>query len=213
MAVGDIYRLQVQGRVQARKITNNFGYVQTEGGSPVNSAEELADAWDAAIKTAYLDLLSVDYNLQCVYVRGANRGEIIPFERGYGNDNGTRAAGAQPNNSSYVINLITDSNSSRDNGMFFISGFSDNDVSDGDLESTYLIGPLTAFSLLLDDDLSSGPPSNLVWAPAVIDSIQDGIPLIPKLANRITSAPVTPIIYTQVRRRTKGTGVGFVPPP
>ena len=207
MAIGDIYNLQVQGSIQGRKITNNFGFRQTGGADTALMSQVLNSAWNSDLKSLFLDMLSSDYELQCLYTRGTEPGQVVPNELSYVAEVGTRPDQAEPNNSSFVINLVTDSTSSIDNGMLFISGIAETDTLNGDLDPTFVTNNVTPFLNTIINPINAPVPNDQEFHMAVIDRVTSGIPLVPRLSNLVTSAFTSGIIFTQKRRRTKKTGM------
>lgn len=205
MAVGDIYRFQIQGNVQNRKVSNNWGYVQLSGADSLLIPEFINDSFQTDVLTEYLAMLSGDYQAQCMYTTSVEKGLAVPSEVDLLGAVGTRPGVAYPNDTPFTVPLLTDSNSSKDNGLLYITGFSEDDTTVGQLDPAFIATQGLAFTDALEAPLvaTSGQTFNAV----VIDGIFNGIPLVPKLFNTIVGAVVNGILRSQKRRRTKETKV------
>lgn len=212
MAVGEIYAFQVQTEIQARKTTNNLGYRQVIGDAVNNIPFLINEAWNDDIRPAYLDVLSSDATYNCTYCSGLLPGQTVPDERAAGDQNGNRSPNAQPNDNTLNFNLTTDSNSSKDNGIIFISGVSDADVTPlGDLDTVFLNTQVLALAIALQAPLAAPLGNNQVWELVVIDRVFSGIPLTPPTAHTVVDITPKSFFLTQSRRRTRETKIGIIP--
>lgn len=214
MTIGDIFALQVQTSSQGRKTTNNYGYVQTAGATHSLLAQILAKSWISHLFTEWVATQAFDSELQCIYCRRVAPDFGVPFEETV--DDGATASpdASAPNDSPFVLRLVTSSPSSKDNGRVYISGYDESDLSFGNLGVGFIAGPLATFIAKLKLPIPSTEGGDQIFSLAVIDRVLDGVKLLPPLANLVTEITNNTFIYAQRLRRTKRTGTAApLPPP
>lgn len=212
MPVGDLYALKFTYCVQARCCSMNLGYRDLNAGLTHEQAEVVANAFDNSLLDLILDVMSVDVQAQSLYVLGVNPAGNIPFVRNYLDKNGTRAGTAMPNDSPFIISLITDAPNSKHNGRVYISGLSEDDVENQKLLPAFLAGAVDALAeaLIVEIEDTDAPVSD--FEPSVLVRQADGIPVSPPSSHGVIAWNSNGIIYSQRRRRTKMREIGVVPP-
>ena len=206
MAINDVYLLQVRYTIQQKECTINQGYRQSVGAAATDITRILIDAWRADVEPALLDVWTTEVQLQSIYALQVNPPGAIPAERSVVDTFGTAVGDTYPNDAPYVYSLITDSNSSKNNGRLFINGFSENEVSNQLLDPTFMSGEVQTLGDALVNDIANPVPATQEFAPVVINRVDDGVKITPPTSNDVIQIRATGIIYSQRRRRTVKTG-------
>lgn len=205
MAVNDLYHLQVQMAIASKELSITLGYKQDSGDADLDVPQKLVDGWDTALSQKLKDCLATDVKLQCIYAT------VIPPATGApglfvyaSGQTGSRSGFAIPAFSALVVKKLGTDASQRKNGRFYLPGISESDVSDGTFTSGLLDTPVKAFldQLKLDLNASGG---NQIFKLVIVNRVQNGAPINPPTANTLDDLVSSPIIYTQLKRKTQRT--------
>lgn len=152
MAVNDIYRLALEGKVGADDNVNVLHYrVTTSIGPGSNEAESLAKAFEAECLTEYLACLSSVYAINTIKVRGVT---TPTFGIDYtATGNGARDAEVAPTQTSALINWRTTNFGRSFRGKTYLPALAEPDVAQGSITPTLvgLIGAWVTEALTLND--------------------------------------------------------------
>lgn len=207
MAVGDIFSLQMQCSLDARKVTNVFGYEQTGGQDFANLPELLIFSWIDKHLDQFRALMSDDVRLQCMYCTGVDPGKHLPHEFPFDNVIGSASSNAVPANVAWVLSFVTDSNSSADNGRHFYYGVSDDNTEDSLISGAFGAGPVNAYASSITTELAWPTDPNVTWQLGVIDRVFNGMPLVVPLINTVVQSAARGPLFTQRRRGTRRTSI------
>lgn len=207
MATGDLYRCS------ANITTNNrhwsFGWWMEEQ-DPISAGGDglvVAEAIDAQITTELRNCLSSDSDIESyqAYKRfvGFNPGGTFLV----GTGDGQRAGDALPNDNCLYLNLVQTAGDAKNNGGMFISGQSASDVSDSQIDATYLSTQVAALRAAFLGNFDAVSPAGGRWTLSVLSQT-----ITPPLTGIGTPLDVTAIsatnrILTQSRRRQKARGL------
>lgn len=152
MAVNDIYRLAIEGKIGSDDMVNVLHYrVTTSIGPGSNEAESLAKAFEDECLGEYLDCISSVYTVNTIKVRGVT---TPTFGIDYTvTGSGTRNAEVAPTQTCALINWRTSNFGRSYRGKTYLPGLAEPDVAQGSITQTLkdLIDAWIALALTLND--------------------------------------------------------------
>ena len=234
MAVGEVYNLQLQYLVDARKCTFDLYYKQINSGAEAQITADLNLAFFTDVFPTIPLALSSQVEFQCLYSRHVTAGELprpafrgeyfpawspsIPDEFQFDPlTGGSLGIDALPANSCAVAKLIQNSVTSKHNGRVYIAGIPEEEVQNGQLNTSYFNG---AWKAMIDKFALQilTPPLGTVFDPVVLQASErilnpspppEFISLVvnPPNVHEVTEIRSNRRILTQRRRTTRKTGV------
>jgi hypothetical protein len=153
MAIGDVYELSVQVPVKGEHTFCVLHYRESVACNEAIPAKELAVAFRAAAETAWLDVLSDQAAIACLYVRRISPSAGVAWTE-IVNEVGNEAGEPIPTTSAALLTQYSATASRRGRGRNYIAGIPENFQDGGLLEdaaiallqalATELLGPITA---------------------------------------------------------------------
>lgn len=163
--MGDIYKLEIQTRVD--DVVSSFGlhYEQSAGGTDPAQGYDAGESWYAACATALRNLLATDVKIQGVaatkvYPVGGNR-NWYPVDDVAGLASGT----ALPALTTFILNLRSSTGDLPRPGRVSISGCSKSTLENGQWDSDFIATQGTAFATAIKT-IAAGGASN--WAGSLV---------------------------------------------
>ncbi len=205
MAVGDFFQTHLQLATQDRQWRIGYAYRQIAGGNPANLSEHVNSGWTAAFTMDIRAIFSDEVELQCLYTSKVRVAAGIPDTFNFPAQAGLNPGAAMPNDSPFVIKVLTNSLTSKANGRQFISGYTDDVVIDGDLDPVFVAGPLATYMTDIITNITSQLDLTIVFEPGVISRFFLGIKLPTPVFNLASFAVTDGFIKSQQRRRTRQT--------
>lgn len=204
MALGDIYRVAVEGLQENQQIVNVFWYLTSVVGAPPDSVQDVADAWQADAQLAFLNIHTTGYALQTLKVRKMSPTippPGLPWAILDAHDRPVGVAGSVPGTNlplsvALVMKLQTDTFTRRGRGRIFFGGVP---TSYGNLSAVATPYPaaLTTYRDFLDNIIQTTGLTS-TYDPVVISRLD-------QVARSITLAIINPYLRSQ-RRREIGVG-------
>jgi len=207
MTVGDTFLLQLRTTLQKRGITNNFGYQQSSGADSTSICQSLTRAFNGEVLLAIQNVLSEDVGIESIYALSLNPPGRVPSELSFIEQTGAIVGEAYPADSCFVLRMVTEADSSKDNGRIFMSGINEINVTAQSVDPVFLSGPIVSLITALVGDISDPDDTSVKFRCAVVNRIDEGEKVTPPTSNKVESIFVSPVLYTQRRRRTSKTGL------
>jgi len=207
--VNDFFELKAQLSMQGKQTLLTYAYRQTSGGDPNNLAEILNDSWAALIPFVLMDMLGTDVQLQCIYSRRVQVAPGIPCTLNFSNAFGNGLQLSYPANSPFVLKITTDANSSRQNGRQYISGASNDFITDGALTAPFIATELDAYETAYLAPITGPLDPTVNFESGIISRFSTGVKRPTPLFAKAVDATSDTFVKGQKLRRTLRTMIGF----
>lgn len=202
MALPDVYKINVQTRVDDRLCSFGIHYRVSSGGDPVSDASNLALGFDAENVPALLSCLADDATLEGLYVTCFEPETALPFSKGYPSTPGLDTTGACPSNMAAVFTLQISSVAAKRHGRIYVAGFSKSKVEDGLWKSSFVAAQMQNLANKIKATFVFG---GATFVPGVVRTISLGLPITPVFDDLISVRP-RQVPYSQRRRTSKQRG-------
>lgn len=196
-------------RTSVDDIVQKFGlyYEATAGGTGPRAAQSAATAWTNQCLAGLRACLAPEARVESVYCRKVD-GTTVPAWRGnLNNQVGTGAGGANSLSAQncMLVNLRNGAGLLERPGRIFVSGVSDQELTDGVLRVAFITATVQPWADTLKSIAAGGSPP---WSGdlRVRRTVIAGIPQVPPVYVAVDSLDVTRELGTQHRRKGELTG-------
>jgi len=136
MAVGDIYEVVLVTIVNGQRAINVQHWRETTACTDDIPAKSVCAMWEDVMMPLYLDCLSNEAALSCIYARRIRPTPHIPFQIVQSLTPGVIDSHAAPSNAAAIITQYTASMTRSGRGRQFITGIPESRITDGLMDST-----------------------------------------------------------------------------
>lgn len=202
MALADVFRLQVQYRVQDRVCSVGLHYEVTSGGDAATNASDLLNAFIGAVGADVMSVFADDVSLEGLYANCVVPDVALPARSNGRSEPGGDSGESAPANLCAVFTLQTTNPAAIRQGRIYLSGLSKTRLVNGVWEASFVAGALQSIAVDLAMDLSE---AGKTFKPVWLHKVSGGSPITPVIMS-VNSVRVTAIPFTQRRRTTRQFG-------
>ncbi len=206
MAIGDLYELRISYHSESSLYSNGFGYIQLVGTNDNLTLQSAVDFWVANMLPSFLDMLSVEVEVDQVRMDQVSAGDELPAFTNLVGSPGTVAGANLPGGAAAVISLVTNAPNAKHNGRVYIGGISEDEVNAGNI-SVAQLGFMNAFLFVQVNDLLTSLPQDAGFQWATISRVLNKAPRVPPVGFLVQSTVARLPFYSQRRRITKRLGI------
>jgi len=193
----NLFAVVVSYTMQGNRLSTKVNY-GLAGTQPNDVCSDLADAFQAAVMSAWQDAVSQDVIFQDIYCYCELADQKIPQRKPFIGTVGLQAFDAVPSNLMAILQLRQIEASSRHNNRLYIGGVSEDDVQDGLITGAAVADHWDGFIAALNTQLTLG--GGLTADIVAVKRSESGSPVTP-VGNVVGQISLNRSLGT-IRRRT-----------
>lgn len=202
MALPNVYKINVQTRVDDKLCSFGIHYSAGAGTDPLSDASNLCAGWDSDVSASLTGVLAASTTLEGLYAHCYEPGQALPHSLPLGSIIGTRTGDACPGNMAGVFTLQINDPAAKRHGRIYVAGFAKSDLEDGLWEAGFFATEMDALATALATPILSG---GVVFTPGVVRTIAAGVPITPVFVT-LTAVRARQVPYSQRRRTSRQIG-------
>jgi len=171
-----VYQTSIQYAISGNRLSCNLYHYQNTVVSAAPS-QALCTAVVTTLIPQFKACTSQDVHFQQVYTRAIIKETSNPYSQPLTDQSGTLQYDSIPSNIPAVIRLYQLETGGRHNGRIFLSGVSENDVTDSYITDAAYTGHWSTLLANLGATLTNGAGD--VWWPCVLEKVRNGLPITP----------------------------------
>lgn len=202
MALPNVYKLNVQTRVDDKLCTFGVHYNAVSGNDPLSDAINLCAGFEADVLPALTDVLAESSTIEGLYACCYDAGQALPYSLPLGSIPGLRTGDACPGNMAAVFTLQIADPAAKRHGRIYVSGYAKSDLDAGLWEATFFQNEVAALAVAIGSPLVSG---GATFTPGVVRTIASGVPITPVFV-ALAAIRARQVPYSQRRRTSRQIG-------